>query len=71
MSTTDAEQRLKQLESEFRAIQKSLSFPFDLEDMESLVTQSEAILADARILCSAFSIARPAWTLGARGASGK
>jgi hypothetical protein len=70
-ATTDAEERLNQLESEFREIQEGLKFPFDLSDRDGLARQSETVLAEARNLCTAFNIARPAWTLAARSAVGK
>jgi hypothetical protein len=68
---TDAEQQLKQLQAEFRSIQERLRLTFNPADIQSLVKQGEAILADARILCSVFNIAQPSWMQAAKRAIGK
>jgi hypothetical protein len=70
-ATTDAEQRLNQLETEFRSIHERLRFAFDLEDIQGLVAQADAVLADARILCSVFNIAQPPWMQAAKRAGGR
>jgi hypothetical protein len=65
-ATTEAQAQLKQLEAEFRSIQKRLNIPFYLADKEGLVRQFEAVSTDARILCGVFNIATPDCMLGAR-----